>query len=183
MTDENLLSIAAVIEADNATRDECETLRAQLAAEQAAHALTRETYETGARMNAAKVAELRASLGELCAAVVAERQRENDLEDGGGRRDWQQWRLAQAATDAIVERLAPEAATDATDATAHTDAVAELRASIAQLIDGHNAVMNAGMAWENDKDNETETIAMFVAADEMSSLITRLAPEAVQDAN
>ena len=154
-------------------------IAAELAAEQAAHALTRETYANGAQANAAVVAELRAGLGELCAAVVAERQRENDLEDGGGFAEWRRLQDAKAATDAIVERLAPEAVQDAK---AHADAVDELRASIAQLIDCHNAVMKTNMAWENAKDNETATIAMYVAADEMSSLITRLAPKAEPEA-
>jgi len=173
MTDENLLNISAVIEADNAARDECETLRAALAAEQAAHALTRETYETGARMNAAVNESLRARIKDIADAVKAERQRENDMGDGGTSAEWTRLQDAKAHTDAMVAK----------HESAGSDVVAELRASIAQLIDGHNAVMNAGMAWENDKDNETATIAMYVAADEMSSLIARLAPEAVQDAN
>lgn len=39
-----------------------------LAAEQAAHALTRETYAQGAQANAAEVARLRVGIAELCAA-------------------------------------------------------------------------------------------------------------------
>lgn len=78
-----------------------------LAAEQASHALTRDTYERGAQANAAKIEQLRAGLAELCAAWDAYKKQPPESDP------WEQVcanSMGLMELDALVARLAPEAA-------------------------------------------------------------------------
>lgn len=88
----------------------------QLAAEQASHALTRETYERGAQANAAKIEQLREGIAELCEKWSAMQRLEDEEPDHADRDDWRCWRKEMSGKkqvfDALVARLAPEAAVD-----------------------------------------------------------------------